>query len=109
VLLLAFFFIFFTNFPFMHSMHCSKSENSNGGRISFLTNLSIISLLVLGLARTEAARAAAVQLGGDAVPCRAVPDLGTTVKPLDGGALTLRWTRAPARGLVVAPLAPRRR
>jgi hypothetical protein len=39
--LLAFFFIFFTNFPFMHAMHCSKSENSNGGRISLLTNLSI--------------------------------------------------------------------
>jgi hypothetical protein len=25
--------------------------------------------------------------------------------PLDGGALTLRWTRAPARGLAVARLA----
>jgi hypothetical protein len=27
------------------------------------------------------------------------------VKPLDGGALTVRWTRGPARGLAVAPLA----
>jgi hypothetical protein len=26
--------------------------------------------------------------------------------PLDGGALTLRWMRAPARGLAVAPPAP---
>jgi hypothetical protein len=33
-----------------------------------------------------------------------VPDLGTTVMPLDGGAPTLWWTRAPARGLAVAPL-----
>jgi hypothetical protein len=24
--------------------------------------------------------------------------------PLDGGTLTLRWTRAPARGLTVAPV-----
>jgi hypothetical protein len=24
--------------------------------------------------------------------------------PLDGGALTLRWTRVPARGLTVAPV-----
>jgi hypothetical protein len=30
------------------------------------------------------------------------------VKPLDGGALTLRWTRAPVRGLAVALLAPHR-
>jgi hypothetical protein len=36
---------------------------------------------------------------------RRAVDLGTTVKPLDDGALTLRWTRAPARGLAVAPLA----
>jgi hypothetical protein len=42
-------------------------------------------------------------------PCRSrAPDLGTTVMPLDGGALTLRWTRAPARGLAVAPLGRRR-
>jgi hypothetical protein len=26
------------------------------------------------------------------------------VMPLDGGALTLRWTRAPARGLTMAPV-----
>ncbi|PVH36169.1 hypothetical protein PAHAL_6G012900 [Panicum hallii] len=28
---------------------------------------------------------------------------GTTEKPLDGGAPTQRWTRAPASGLAVAP------
>jgi hypothetical protein len=44
------------------------------------------------------------------LPCRSrVPDQGTTEKPLDGDAPTLRWTRAPARGLAVAPPAGRRR
>ena len=42
VLWFAPFLICFTYFPLMQSMHCSKSENSNGGRISFLTNLSIL-------------------------------------------------------------------
>ena len=28
----------------MHSLHCSKSESSNGGRISFLARLSILPL-----------------------------------------------------------------
>jgi len=41
---LAPFLICFTNFPLMHSMHCSISENSSGGRISFFTNLSILPL-----------------------------------------------------------------
>jgi hypothetical protein len=44
------------------------------------------------------------------LPCRSrVPDQGTTEKPLDGDAPTLRWTRAPARGLAVGPPAGRRR
>jgi hypothetical protein len=55
----------------------------------------------LGLARTEAVRARRKT-------ARRATDLGTTVKPLDGRALTLRWTRAPARGLAVAPLGRRR-
>jgi hypothetical protein len=37
---------------------------------------------------------------------RRAVDLGATEMPLDGGAPTLRWTRAPARGLAVVPLAP---
>ena len=41
---LASFLIFFTYFLFMYSLHCSKSESSNGGRISFLTCLSILPL-----------------------------------------------------------------
>ena len=36
------FFIFLTYFPFMQSMHCFKSENSNGGRIDLLINRSIL-------------------------------------------------------------------
>src|SRR5690348_10573151 len=44
VLLLAPFLIVFTYFPFMQSMHCSKSENSNGGRMLFLIILSILPL-----------------------------------------------------------------
>jgi hypothetical protein len=44
------------------------------------------------------------------LPCRSrVPVQGTTEKPLDGDAPTLRWTRAPARGLAVAPPAGRSR
>jgi hypothetical protein len=41
MLCLASFLIFFVYFPLMHSLHYSKSENSNGGRILFLTSLSI--------------------------------------------------------------------
>ena len=44
VLRFAPFLICFTYFPLMQSMHCSISENSNGGRISFLTRLSILPL-----------------------------------------------------------------
>ena len=44
MLRLSSFFIFFTYFPFMHSLHCSKSESSNGERIPFLTCLSILPL-----------------------------------------------------------------
>src|SRR6185312_16131054 len=34
---LTHFFMFLTNFPLMESIHCSKSENSNGGRIDVFT------------------------------------------------------------------------
>ena len=44
MLRLSSFLIFFTYFSFMHSLHCSKYENSNGGRISFLTSLCILPL-----------------------------------------------------------------
>jgi hypothetical protein len=44
VLRLTSFLIFSVYFPLMHSLHCSKSENSNGGRILFLTSLSILFL-----------------------------------------------------------------
>ena len=43
-LCLASFFIFLTYFPLMQSIHCSKSENSNSGRIDFLINRSILPL-----------------------------------------------------------------
>src|SRR3954469_148970 len=38
------FLICLTYFPLMQSMHCSMSENSNGGRMSFLTRFSILPL-----------------------------------------------------------------
>ena len=37
-------FMFLTNFPLMQSIHCSKSENSNGGRIDAFTKHSILPL-----------------------------------------------------------------
>jgi len=43
-------------------------------------------------------------LGGS--PCRACVGQGTDAEPLDGGALTLRWTRSPARGPAAAPPPP---
>lgn len=44
VLCFAPFFICFTYFPLMQSTHCSKSENSNGGKMSLCTSLSILPL-----------------------------------------------------------------
>ena len=41
---LAPFFMFLMNFPLMQSIHCSKSENSNGGRIDAFTKRSILPL-----------------------------------------------------------------
>ena len=41
---LAPFFMFLTYFPLMQSIHCSKSENSNGGRIDAFTKRSILPL-----------------------------------------------------------------
>ena len=41
---LASFFIFLANFHLMQSIHCSNSENSNGGRIDALTKRSILPL-----------------------------------------------------------------
>ena len=41
---LAPFFMFLTNFPLMQSIHCSKSENSNGGRIDAFSERSILPL-----------------------------------------------------------------
>ena len=38
------FFIFLENFPLMQSIHCSKFENSNGGRIDAFTKHSILPL-----------------------------------------------------------------
>ena len=40
-------------------------------------------------------------LGGS--PCRACAGQGTDAEPLDGGALTLRWTHSPARGPAAPP------
>src|SRR4051812_44414541 len=44
ILRFAPFLICLTYFPLMQSMHCSMSENSNRGRMSFLTRLSILPL-----------------------------------------------------------------
>ena len=41
---LAPFFMFLTYFPLMQSIHCSKSENSNDGRIDAFTKRSILPL-----------------------------------------------------------------
>jgi len=40
------FFIFLTYFPLIESIHCSKSENSNGGRIDACTKRSILPLKI---------------------------------------------------------------
>jgi hypothetical protein len=44
VLRLASFLIFFVYYPLMHSPCCLMSGNSNGGIMSFLTSLPIVSL-----------------------------------------------------------------